>query len=69
MHRLDHRGSKGNIIDKMAIHNIKVQPIASGINGAAGLISDPTEVSSEERGCNNPILEGPFLHGPIHKMN
>lgn len=62
---LDDGGAKGDIIDKVAVHDIEVEPVGAGLDGAAGFLSDPVEIGGEQGGGDDTIGVGPILHALI----
>ena len=46
--RLDDSWAEGNVVDEVAVHDIEVEPIASGVDGACGFLFDSAEISGEQ---------------------
>ena len=44
---LHHRWAEGNIVHEMPVHDIKVQPIRSGVDGAGGFLAHIREICGE----------------------
>lgn len=47
MDGLDDGGAEGDVVDKMAVHDIEVEPIGAGVDGAGGFLADFRKISGE----------------------
>lgn len=62
---LDDGGSKGDVIDKVAVHDIEVEPVGTRLDGAGGFLSNAREIGGEQGGGDDAIGVGPILHDLI----
>lgn len=63
VNRLHHRGAEGDVVDKMAVHHIEVQPIRSGIDGAGGFLTNFREIGGKQGGSDNAVEVSLGNHG------
>jgi hypothetical protein len=48
--------SEGNIGNKVAVHDVQMQPIRAGTVGALNLTAEAGTIGSEQRGCDYHAL-------------
>ncbi len=57
-----HGGAEGDVVDEMSVHDIEVQPVATGCDGPRAFFGDTRKVGSKNRGSDNTIGRSPALH-------
>jgi hypothetical protein len=63
MDRLDDGGSKGDVIDKIPVHHIQMQPIRASIDGTGGFLTNFREIGSKQGRSDDAIEVSLGNHG------
>ena len=57
-----HGRSEGDIIHKMPVHDVEVQPVGSSGDRLRTFFRDPGKICSQHGGSDNAVGVAPFLH-------
>lgn len=57
-----HRGAKGDVINKMSVHDVEVQPIGPTCDCPGTFFHDTGKICGQHGGGDNPVGIAPFLH-------
>ena len=60
---LHHGRAKGNVIDKVTIHDIQMHPVGTGTDRARRFLADASEIGGKQRRSDDAILVGERDHG------
>ena len=68
-YRFDDGGPKGDVVHKVTIHHIAMNPICSCRSHPLNLVAQPAEVAGKNRGCNDDFTRKHMCGIPYERGN